>query len=143
ALFEDITERKRTGDLLEYQASHDALTGLANRTRLRESMEAAVAMARAREGTAALLWIDLDRFKDINDTFGHHYGDQVLKCLNPKLWAGLRETDLVARLGGDEFAILLPGAGRQEAVVVAQRVLAELCRPMEVNGHRIDLGASI
>jgi diguanylate cyclase (GGDEF)-like protein/PAS domain S-box-containing protein len=143
ALFEDITERKRTGELLEYQASHDALTGLANRTRLRESTEAAVAMARAREGTAALLWIDLDRFKDINDTFGHHYGDQVLKGLNPKLWAGLRETDLVARLCGDEFAILLPGANRQAAVAVAQQVLAELSRPMEVNGHRIDLGASI
>ncbi len=143
ALFEDITESKRTGDLLEYQASHDALTGLPNRARLWKSMEAAVAAARTRGGTAALLWIDLDRFKDINDTFGHHYGDQVLKDLNPRLWAGLRETDLVARLGGDEFAILLPGADREGAVRVAERVLAELCRPIEVNGHRIDLGASI
>jgi diguanylate cyclase (GGDEF)-like protein/PAS domain S-box-containing protein len=143
ALFEDITERKRTDDLLEYQAAHDALTGLPNRARLWKSMEAAVAQAREHGGTTALLWIDLDRFKDINDTFGHHYGDQVLKDLNPRLWAGLRETDLVARLGGDEFAILLPGADRQEAVGVAERVRAELCRPIEVNGHRIDLGASI
>ena len=143
ALFEDITERKRTGDLLEYQASHDALTGLPNRARLWQALEAAIVEARACVGTAALLWIDLDRFKDINDTFGHHYGDRVLKLLNPRLWVGLRETDLVARLGGDEFAILLPGTGRQEAIMVAKRVRVNLCRPIEVNGHRIDLGASI
>jgi diguanylate cyclase (GGDEF)-like protein/PAS domain S-box-containing protein len=142
-LFEEIGERKLTGDLLEYQALHDSLTGLANRGRLWESLDAAIALARARSGTVALLWIDLDRFKDINDTFGHNYGDQILKQLNPRLWAGLRETDLVARLGGDEFAILLPGVERQGAVLVAERVRAELCQPMEINGYRVDLGASI
>jgi diguanylate cyclase (GGDEF)-like protein/PAS domain S-box-containing protein len=143
ALFEDITERKRTAELLAYQASHDALTGLPNRAQLWESMEAAVAEARALGGTAALLWIDLDHFKDINDTFGYNYGDQVLKRLNPRMWAGLREVDLVARLGGDEFAILLPGADRERAVLVAERVRVDLSRPIEVNGHRIDVGASI
>jgi diguanylate cyclase (GGDEF)-like protein/PAS domain S-box-containing protein len=143
ALFEDISEREGTSSLLAHQTSHDALTGLPNRARLWESMEAAVAAARSCGGTLALLWIDVDRFKDINDTFGHHYGDEVLKSFSPKLRAGLRETDLVARLGGDEFAILLQGADRQEAIRGAERVLVELRRPIEVNGHRIDLGASI
>jgi diguanylate cyclase (GGDEF)-like protein/PAS domain S-box-containing protein len=143
ALFEDLTERKRTSDLLEYQASHDALTGLPNRNRFLGSLEAAVAEARVRGGSAALLWIDLDRFKEINDTFGHHCGDQVLKQLNPRMWAELRRIDLVARLGGDEFAILLPETDREGAVLAAERVLTALSRPIEVNGHMIAVGASI
>jgi diguanylate cyclase (GGDEF)-like protein/PAS domain S-box-containing protein len=141
--FEDVTEHRRTGEMLEYQASHDELTGLPNRARLCESIEATIADESRRCGTAALLWIDLDHFKDINDTFGHHYGDRVLKLLNPRFWVGLREGDLVARLGGDEFAILLPGADREGAVRVAERVLVELSRPIELNGHRIDVGASV
>ena len=85
-------------------------------------MEAAVAEARTRGGTAALLLIDLDRFKDINDTFGHHYGDQVLKHVEPEA-VGRRsgENDLVARLGGDEFAILLPGADRRRRPCSSRR----------------------
>ncbi len=91
----------------------------------------------------AVLLIDLDRFKEINDTFGHPFGDLVLQRLNPRLRAGLRSGDLVARLGGDEFAVLLADADRSVALRVAQRIQGEMNQMIEIDGHRIDIGASI
>ena len=143
ALFEDITERKLADELLAHQALHDPLTGLPIRALLCQWIEAAAAECRTRDSMAALLLIDLDRFKDINDSFGHRFGDLVLNRLTPRLGTGLREIDRVARLGGDEFAIFLPEADREAAVLVAQRALVNLSRPIEVNGHRLDVGASI
>ncbi|MGZ6826577.1 MAG: diguanylate cyclase domain-containing protein, partial [Mycobacteriales bacterium] len=95
----------------EQQAMSDALTGLANRKRLGERAAQAVA-----EGPVALVLLDLDRFKEVNDTLGHHVGDQLLGVVAQRLQSSLRPGDTVARLGGDEFALLLPGAGRAEAV---------------------------
>jgi diguanylate cyclase (GGDEF)-like protein/PAS domain S-box-containing protein len=143
SLARDITERGHIAAQLEYQASHDVLTGLPNRAKLLERTRATVAEARSHEETMALLLIDLDRFKEINDSYGHHYGDAILRQLNPRLCAAVRETDLVARLGGDEFAVLLPGVDRQGAAQIAERVLARLVSPIEVDGQRFDVGASI
>jgi len=143
SLARDISERKHAAAQLEYQASHDVLTGLPNRAALLQRTAEAVAEARAEERSVALLLIDLDRFKEINDSCGHHCGDAILRQLNPRLRGVVRETDLVARLGGDEFAVLLPDTSRQEAVQVAERVLARLVSPIEVEGQSFDIGASI
>ena len=143
ALARDVTERTQAKARLEYQATHDALTGLPNREMLREWTDRAVADARANGGVAALLLIDLDRFKEINDTFGHHHGDLLLQGMSPRFRDAARASDLVARLGGDEFAVLMPGAGRDEAILVARRMLGVGRRPVEVEGRRLEVGMSI
>ncbi len=140
---EDITERKRAEGQLEHQATHDPLTGLPNRILLQRHLERNVELARANHASFALLLIDLDRFKEINDTFGHHYGDVVLQELNPRLRDALRKSDIIARLGGDEFAVVLPGADEAGAVVAAEKLLKSLRRPLAVDGFELDIGASI
>ena len=114
--------QRRAYEALQHQALHDGLTGLPNRTLLRDRTGQAIRLADRELTPAALLLIDLDRFKEVNDTLGHHYGDQLLVQVGERLRAGLRKVDTVARLGGDEFAVLLPkiphcqrGGGRQEA----------------------------
>jgi diguanylate cyclase (GGDEF)-like protein len=139
----DARARWRAEDQLEYQAFHDALTGLPNRFHLHRKLEQLIGSSRANGGSFAILLIDLDRFKDINDSFGHHYGDLVLQTMNHRLGAGLRTTDLVARLGGDEFAILLPRADCETANAIAERIWANVRRPIEIDGHRLAVGASI
>ncbi|MBM7807849.1 diguanylate cyclase (GGDEF)-like protein [Geodermatophilus bullaregiensis] len=122
------------------QALHDALTGLPNRTLLRQRVTEALAGA---DG-AALMLIDLDRFKDINDTLGHAYGDVVLQVVSTRLQKAVRATDTVARLGGDEFAILLPStADPDDARELATRALAAMEAPIEVDGVSLDVDASI
>ena len=124
------------------QALHDALTGLPNRTLLRQRTEDALAGAEA--GTVGLVLIDLDRFKEINDTLGHAYGDGVLQAVADRLRATVRSGDTVARLGGDEFALLLPGvADEQAARLLAVRALAAMEAPIEVEGVSLDVDASI
>jgi len=140
---EDITERRRAESELEYQASHDALTGLPNRTVFQQHLEQSTVSARASTASFALMMIDLDRFKEINDTFGHRYGDAVLQEMNPRLRNALRESDILARLGGDEFAALLPGAGESDAVSAAERILESLREPIVFEGQTLDIGASI
>ena len=136
-------ERKQAEGRLAYQATHDGLTGLPNRTLLLRSIERGLSSGRGEGARCALLLLDLDRFKEINDTFGHHYGDEVLKQLRPRLLAEVREADVVARLGGDEFGILLAEADESRALLVAGRILAALTRPISVDGHALDLGGSI
>jgi diguanylate cyclase (GGDEF)-like protein len=129
---------------LTRQAYHDALTGLPNRTHLRERADQEVADARATGDRLALLLLDLDGFKRVNDTVGHHAGDALLQAVGRRLEAGLRERDLVARLGGDEFAILLardPDAAAARAA--AERLHARLCEPYDIEGHEVRVGASI
>jgi len=122
---------------------HDGLTGLPNRTLLAERVEHA--LTHARDGTrAALLLIDLDHFKDVNDTFGHHYGDALLRQVGPRLAGVLRDSDTVARLGGDEFAVLLPDvASVTDATQVATKLVAALEQPFHVEGVDLDVEASI
>ena len=139
-LAHDVTARKRAERQLEHQATHDALTGLPNRARFQEQIARCID---AGEEAFALLLIDLDRFKEINDTFGHHYGDLVLRHLNPRLREAVRKSDTVARLGGDEFGILLPGADGAAAVRTARKILEGMRQPIVVDGHRLDVGASI
>jgi diguanylate cyclase (GGDEF)-like protein len=132
------TERDR------YQATHDALTGLANWELMRDRVGQSLAAARRSDGEAALLLIDLDRFKEINDTLGHSYGDRLLCQVGPRLESVLRDGDTVARLGGDEFAVLLPSVGGvDEARVVAERLRDALHQSFDVNGVALDVEASI
>jgi diguanylate cyclase (GGDEF)-like protein/PAS domain S-box-containing protein len=143
AMVTDITDRRRAEEARQYHASHDALTGLPNRFLLAERLAQALQEARAREASVALLVLDLDHFKQVNDTFGHHAGDRLLEQVGPRLQARLSDRDLVARLGGDEFAVLLPGADLETANAAASEVLEGLDRPFEVEGQLLDVAASI
>jgi diguanylate cyclase (GGDEF)-like protein len=127
-----------------HQATHDALTGLPNWELLRDRLEQGLAAATRSEREIALLLIDLDRFKEINDSLGHTYGDKLLCQVGPRLQSVLREGDTVARLGGDEFAVLLPSVdGVAEAQAVAERLRLSLHRPFDVDGVALDVEASI
>jgi diguanylate cyclase (GGDEF)-like protein len=127
-----------------HQATHDALTGLPNWALLRDRLERGLAAASRSAGEVAMLLIDLDRFKEINDTLGHSYGDRLLCQVGPRLQSVLREGDTVARLGGDEFAVLLPLVnGIGEAERVAERLRESLHRPFDVDGLALDVEASI
>jgi diguanylate cyclase (GGDEF)-like protein/PAS domain S-box-containing protein len=143
-ILRDVTERKSQLAALRRQALHDALTDLPNRILLFDRLEQEVLFAGESGRPLGLVFMDLDGFKDVNDTFGHHFGDQLLREVGPRLRAALRPTDTVARLGGDEFAVLLPGiAGADAAAEVATTLLAELKRPFEIEGHHLVVGASL
>ncbi len=135
---------QHSADRNRHQATHDALTGLPNRVLLRDRIEQALASASRTSGEVAVLLIDLDRFKEINDTLGHSYGDELLCQVGPRLESVLRQGDTVARLGGDEFAVLLPVVdGAEEAQAVAERLRGALHRRFEVQGVALDLEASV
>ncbi len=139
----DITERKQAVAALEHQAVHDALTGLPNRLLLHDRLSQAILTARRDEAPLALLVMDLDRFKEVNDTLGHHYGDLLLRELGVRLRGILREFDTAARLGGDEFALLLPRTTSEEAELAARRLVAALELPFILDGHPVEVGGSI
>jgi len=135
-----VTERTAE---LEHQALHDGLTDLPNRTLLHDRLQRAI-LAGHRDGLpAALLLLDLDHFKDINDTFGHQCGDILLQQVSRRLRGALRESDTLARLGGDEFAVLLPATDAQGAVLVAEKLLALLERSIEIRAQSVAVEASI
>ena len=134
----------RAARLSEHQAHHDALTGLPNRALFRKHAASALARARREGRSIGVLVMDLDRFKDINDTLGHVHGDLLLKEVGPRLEAAVRDGDTVARFGGDEFAVLLPRLSSVgEAEDVARRVLEALEAPFDINGVLLDVGVSI
>jgi len=138
-LEQERAERAR----LEVMATTDALTGLPNRTLLHDRLAHALRHAR-RDGTPlALLLLDLDRFKEVNDTLGHHIGDLLLRQVASRMREPLRASDTVARLGGDEFGILLPATDEAGAIRVARTLLDILGAPFPVEGHALDIGASI
>ncbi|MDW7748772.1 putative bifunctional diguanylate cyclase/phosphodiesterase, partial [Halomonas sp.] len=127
-----------------YQATHDALTGLANRALFGDRLVHDFALARRHAQILAVLFIDLDEFKPINDTLGHKVGDQLLISVARRLAGGLRTSDTLARFGGDEFVLLLPDLEHPgEAEEVAERLLLELTRPHKVSGHELHISASI
>ena len=129
---------------LTRQAYHDALTGLPNRTQLLERAGQEVGRAGAAGGRLALLLLDLDGFKRVNDAIGHHAGDALLQAVGRRLESGLRDGDLVARLGGDEFAILLAHDPDPDwAAAAAERLHAQLCEPYEIEDREVRVGASI
>ncbi len=128
---------------LEHQALHDALTELPNRSLLMDRLQQAIYSARRENSPLALLMMDLDRFKEINDTLGHHVGDRLLQQVAARLLGTLRESDTVARLGGDEFAILLPHTSIEDARHLGSRTLNTLEQVFSVDGHQLYIGASI
>jgi diguanylate cyclase (GGDEF)-like protein len=131
------------GKMLESLALHDPLTGLANRRLLAERMSMALAHARRNKSAMAVVYLDLDGFKQINDTLGHGAGDVVLKMVAARLVATVREEDTVARLGGDEFTIALwDVAGADSAATVALKVIAAVSQPYEIEGHTVSLTIS-
>jgi len=138
----DVSERIRLESELTHRAYHDGATGVANRTLFRDRLEQTVAIAARTGSSFAVLMLDLDGFKSVNDTLGHDAGDEFLIAVARRLEDTLRPGDTVARVGGDEFALLLDGAGEQEAVDVAARLLARVSEPVEVCGHQLSLGAS-
>jgi diguanylate cyclase (GGDEF)-like protein len=141
---EDITERRRIEMRIAHLAHHDALTDLPNRLLLRERLELATASERAEDRCVSVLMLDLDRFKEVNDTLGHPAGDVLLKTVAERLRSCVRETDTIARLGGDEFAIVhrVDEAG-PEAAALAKRILELLSAPFDLNGHQATIGTSI
>jgi diguanylate cyclase (GGDEF)-like protein/PAS domain S-box-containing protein len=140
----DVTERKRAEARLEYQSLHDALTELPNRVLLRDRLQNALNVS-ARDGSRiAFLLLDLDYFKDVNDTFGHRWGDSVLQSVASRLKARVRDADTVGRLAGDEFALVLTGLHRREdAAAVARKVLHALEKPFTIDTQSLAVGASI
>ncbi len=140
----DVTERRRRDEHLRHQALHDPLTGLANRTQLIARLEEAMGRAQRDHGLVALLFIDLDRFKPINDELGHDVGDAVLRELAVRLQALIRQGDLAARFGGDEFVLLLDQLDDVAAAEgVASRVLSSLSQPVTVGTRALRVGASV
>lgn len=137
-IIRDITERKRAEQELAYLAYHDALTGLHNRKAFNEKLEEVIRDARRYEVERSVLFIDLDRFKQVNDVFGHEIGDKLLMQVASRLRETLRETDYISRLGGDEFTIILGGITRSDPERVAQRVLKALSRPYRFHDIIID-----
>lgn len=142
-MVEDITERKEAEEALAYQALHDSLTDLPNRSLLQDRIEQALHAGRRNNTPVALLLMDLDRFKEINDAFGHHFGDVLLQQLGARLHGVLRGSDTIARLGGDEFALVLPATGREGALRAGQKVMSVLTRPFVVEGYSLQIEASI
>jgi diguanylate cyclase (GGDEF)-like protein/hemerythrin-like metal-binding protein len=140
----DVTAWMRSQARLQRLAFKDELTGLANRTLLHDHIEQAIATARRNAGTFAVLLIDLDRFKPINDIHGHATGDDVLREAARRLQAATRAVDTVARLGGDEFVVLLGGGGgREEARQVAERIIQAVTAPLAVHGLRLGVSVGI
>ena len=129
---------------LTHQALHDALTDIPNRTLLYERLQQAIITAKRERKSVALMMMDLDRFKEINDTMGHHSGDLVLQAVAARLRSALRQSDTVARLGGDEFAMVLPGIGDKDtAIKAAQKILNAVQMPISLEGRSLDIGASL
>ena len=140
----DITERKQAEEHIEFLAHHDALTGLPNRILLRDRFEHAVAVSERTRSRVAMLYIDLDNFKVVNDTLGHAAGDELLLEVVARLSHCTRESDTISRQGGDEFILLLNNISDLETVErIANDILAQLAEPVEINGHVINAASSI
>lgn len=140
----DITERKEGEERSRYLAQHDPLTGLANRALFSDRLGQAIAMARRDGRSFALMFLDLDRFKPINDTLGHGVGDLLLRAVAESLQACLRDSDTVARIGGDEFVVIARSVAEEaDAVAVAEKIRLVLDQPFSIDDHRLSISCSI
>ncbi len=140
----NITEKKLLENKLKYLAFHDHLTGLSNRTLFYDRVHYEISRAKRNGTYLGVMFLDLDRFKDVNDTKGHQIGDDLLQVVSVKLQERIRETDILARMGGDEFAILVPDLkDKNELRPLAERILQLFKEPFKVNGHSFKLGISI
>ncbi len=144
AIFSDITLRKQEKQELYDLATHDALTGLPNRFFFNERLRHALARAKRAGHLVGLLYLDLDRFKPVNDSLGHKCGDKLLQTVARRMQRLVREGDTIARLGGDEFAVILEHLSRpRDAEVTATKLLHALARPFLLEGHKANITASI
>ncbi|NNM65241.1 MAG: EAL domain-containing protein [Burkholderiales bacterium] len=139
----DITERKHAENRIQYLANFDALTGLPNRNLLADHVQYAIGLTRHGNENLCVMFVDLDRFKDINDTLGHSLGDAFLIETGKRLRSVLRETDTVSRLGGDEFVLVLSDSGAQAAAHVAEKLLESISRPCRIGPYDLVVTASI
>jgi len=144
ALFVDITQRKRSEEEIAYRANYDALTGLPNRNLLVERLGQAMKQARREDSRVAVMFIDLDLFKQVNDTLGHPVGDRLLQAVAERMRLCVRETDTIARQGGDEFVVLLADIEDTAAAgTVADKIIAQASAPFLIDDNEIHIGASI
>jgi diguanylate cyclase (GGDEF)-like protein/PAS domain S-box-containing protein len=140
----DITERKRIEDIIKQLAYHDSLTGLPNRLLFNDRLSVEIARTSRHQKRLAVMMLDLDRFKDVNDTFGHDVGDMLLKAVAKGLMKLLRKSDTVARLGGDEFILILTELNQTEdASVIARNIIDSFKKPFQLNSHTISITTSI
>ena len=139
----DITKRREAEDRTRYMAFHDALTDLPNRALFVDRADAALCLARRESGTMGVILLDLDRFKNVNDSLGHDAGDELIRRCAERVREVLRGSDTVARLGGDEFAVLLPGSRSEETVRVARKLLEAMRQPFLVAGRELRVTASL
>jgi diguanylate cyclase (GGDEF)-like protein/PAS domain S-box-containing protein len=140
----DISERKQAEAVIRYQAYHDLLTGLPNRTLFKDRLSMVIAQARRVGHMVAVMFIDLDRFKIVNDSLGHVIGDRLLRTVGQRIETCLREGDTLARLGGDEFVVLLPQIDQREnAGIVARKIIETLAPPFAIEQRELHIGASI
>jgi len=143
-VFRDVSHSRNMIRKMAYLARHDALTGLANRSLLTERLSHAINLAQRHGKRVALLFLDLDGFKKINDSLGHTIGDQVLRAIAGRLADGVRVSDTVCRLGGDEFVIVLAEIDQpRDASLIAEKLLAALTAPLRINGHTLQVSASV
>lgn len=144
AVFSDITQRKEDEEQIRYQAEYDALTQLPNRTLLFDRLKQSISFARREKAKLALLFLDLDLFKTVNDSLGHVVGDELLQQVAERLQDAVRESDTVARFGGDEFVLLLHNVDDMDDVAnIAGKIIGDICRPFHISGRDVYIGASI
>ena len=147
-LEEQVSERTqelvKLNDQLKHQVYHDALTKLPNRALFDDRLTLSIAQAERTKTKVAIMFLDLDRFKAVNDTLGHEVGDELLRAVSERLESAVRKQDTVARLGGDEFTVILPNLGSSEYVGnVAQAILEAINEPIEIQGHRLQISSSL
>jgi diguanylate cyclase (GGDEF)-like protein len=143
-IYSDVTKEKQIEEKLHQLAHFDALTALPNRTLFNDRLQQSLATAKRDKTFLALMFLDLDKFKPVNDNYGHDVGDLLLKEVAKRLRDCVRESDTVSRIGGDEFVILFPVIeATQDAIVVAEKILYALNQPFELADHRISISGSI
>ena len=143
-LISDVTERRRQEGAIWHQANFDRLTGLPNRGLINDRLDNMLHHAKRHRGEVVVLFIDLDRFKPVNDTYGHDVGDLLLQQVAARLLKLFRDEDTVARLGGDEFVVAMPSpAGASAVEPAAAKVVDSLAQPFEVAGHVLKIGSSV
>ncbi len=143
ASLRDISEQKRAEESLQYQVMHDSLTGLPNRILLQDRLQQGIFAAERYQASLTVLLMDLNKFKYVNDTFGHATGDLLLQQVGSR-WKGIvRDTDTIARLGGDEFVALLPATGRQGALDVVKKLTSATAEGFTIQEHTVTIAVSI
>lgn len=140
----DITDRRQAESLMRFQAYHDLLTGLPNRSLFRDRLSLSISHAKRNRNKTAVMFLDLDRFKLINDSLGHHVGDQLIQAVARRISASLREGDTLSRFGGDEFTLLAPNIrAREDAEIIARKIISELAESFHIGEHELFTSASI